>query len=90
MDAAIKALETGSPLQRKDTWHAICYLTAARDAYAPEHKPEGQHADYGALRRRAQTLAQAGKTNAQIQRDLVQRGVSESTAWRYARDARAK
>jgi hypothetical protein len=90
MDSAIEALETASPLSRRDTWRALVYLSAARDAYAPEHKPAGQHADYSALRRRAQALAAAGKTAAQIVRELVPLGLSASTAWRYARDARKK
>lgn len=88
MDEAIQALEDGSPLSRIDTWRTICFLTAARDAYAPERKPEGQRADYGALRRRAQALAAAGKTNAEISSELRKAGASESTSWRYARDAR--
>ncbi|MGH8319961.1 MAG: hypothetical protein ACREUL_18650 [Steroidobacteraceae bacterium] len=89
MDTAIKALEAASPLPALETWRAVCYLTAARDAYSPARKPKGASANYGKAFRRAQALAASGKTAVQIAAALTAAGLcGERTAYRYAKKAR--
>ena len=87
--AAIQALEEASPLTERDTSVAIRLLMMAREAYAPERKPRSVTADYQSALRRAQALAGAGRSAAQIVATLTaEKACSERTAWRYARKAR--